>query len=229
MKINNFTKRLICWGGADQAIVLRPIIRSLGSDYDLIVDDTPGKASPFSDVPLVKGKEGLENWLKGRSAEGVGFIIAIGNPYGFQRQYLHNYLISKALQPVTLCDASALIDNSVIIDDGAQIMKGVILNAHAVVNKQCILNTGSLIEHHCHLGEGVEIGPGGVLCGRVHVGDYSWVGAGATVLPRINIGTNTIIGAGAVVTKDACAQKVLVGVPAKEIKQNPYQKEIPND
>ena len=58
--INNFKKKLICWGAGDQSIVLKPIIESLGSKYDILIDDTPNKASPFENIELLSGKIGFE-------------------------------------------------------------------------------------------------------------------------------------------------------------------------
>ena len=46
----------------------------------------------------------------------------------------------------------------------------------------------------------------------------SWVCAGATVLQRIIVGENTIIGASSLLTKNAAANKVYYGVPAKIIR-----------
>ncbi len=220
MKINNFKKQLICWGGGDQAMVIHPIIKMLGADFDIIFDDTPGLLSPFQNITLLQGKAFFEKWLIGRDSSQIGFVIAIGNPYGFVRCQLHDYLVAKGLTPVSFCAQSALIDADVEIGEGAQIMKGTIINARAKIGRQCILNTRSVVEHHDQLGEGVEIAPGAVLCGRVEVGNYSWVAAHATVLPRLKIGENTIIGAGAVVVKDVPAGEIWTGVPAKFLKQN---------
>ncbi|MEI8389683.1 MAG: DapH/DapD/GlmU-related protein [bacterium] len=44
------------------------------------------------------------------------------------------------------------------------------------------------------------------------------IGAGAVILPGITIGENALIGAGSVVTKDVNCNKIVVGNPAKEIK-----------
>lgn len=45
------------------------------------------------------------------------------------------------------------------------------------------------------------------------------IGANATILPGITIGCNAMVGAGAVVTKDVPAGAVVVGNPAKIIRQ----------
>ena len=220
MKINNFKKKLICWGGGDQIIVLDPIIKELGSKIDMIIDDTIDLPSPLPNVPIVYGKTGLHSWLHGQNVNEIGFIIAIGNPYGFVRCYLHQYLVDLGLAAINLCDRSSVIDSNVILGDGCQIMRNAIVNSHAVIGAQCILNTRSLVEHHCQLGLGVEIGPAATLTGRVTVADHSWICAAATIIPRIKIGSNTIIGAGAVVTRNIPDKVVAAGVPARIIKHN---------
>jgi sugar O-acyltransferase (sialic acid O-acetyltransferase NeuD family) len=221
--LNNFTKQLICWGGGDQSIVLKPIIERLGSQYDIVIDDTVGALSPFNNVELLQGKIGFEKWLKGRDVSQIGFIIAIGNPYGHVRCALHDYLVDKGLTPVTICDPSALLDDDVHLESGIQIMKGAVINAKSHIGRQCIINTRSIIEHHCRLGEGVEIGPGAVLCGRVDVSQHSWVGAGATILPRLKVGENCIVGAGAVVTASTSNDAIFTGVPARFLKNNSHK------
>ena len=44
------------------------------------------------------------------------------------------------------------------------------------------------------------------------------VGAAANILPQVTIGRNAIVGAGAVVTKSVPSNKVVMGVPAKIIR-----------
>ena len=52
----------------------------------------------------------------------------------------------------------------------------------------------------------------------VIIGRNVWIGSHATILPGIQIGDGAIIGAGAVVTKDVPENTIVVGVPAKVIK-----------
>lgn len=46
-----------------------------------------------------------------------------------------------------------------------------------------------------------------------------WVGARSVILPGVTVGRNAVVGAGSVVTKDVPAGAVMVGVPARLIKQ----------
>ncbi len=54
--------------------------------------------------------------------------------------------------------------------------------------------------------------------GEVVVGNSVWIGDKATILPGVKIGENSIIGANSVVTKDVPRNCVVVGNPARIIK-----------
>ncbi len=45
------------------------------------------------------------------------------------------------------------------------------------------------------------------------------IGANATILPEIEVGEDAVVGAGAVVTRDVAPGDVVVGNPARVIKQ----------
>jgi len=208
-------KRAIMWGAADQARINVHILRELGCDLVALVDDAPDRVSPFPALPLLRGWTELQPWLRHQDAASLGFVVAIGNPYGHMRCRIHDLLTGAGFTPVSLVDPTARLCASAQIGAGVQAMPGAIVHNEAVIGRQCLLNTRSLVEHDCVLEEGVEIGPGATLAGRVHVGANSWVASGAVVLPRVRIGRNTIIGAGAVVVSDIPEGVVAVGVPAK--------------
>jgi phosphonate metabolism protein (transferase hexapeptide repeat family) len=54
---------------------------------------------------------------------------------------------------------------------------------------------------------------------RVIVGHDVWIGHGAVVLPGVMVGNGAVIGTGAVVTKDVAPYTIVVGTPAKAIRQ----------
>ncbi|MET4059336.1 maltose O-acetyltransferase [Arthrobacter sp. UYP6] len=87
------------------------------------------------------------------------------------------------------------------------------------------------------IGDDVQIGPNVQLLTPTHpvepeprrdkleaakpitVGNNVWIGGGAIILPGVTVGENSVIGAGAVVTKDVPANVVVVGNPARVVKQ----------
>lgn len=52
----------------------------------------------------------------------------------------------------------------------------------------------------------------------ITIGNNCWLGANSIVLPGVSLGDNVIVGAGAVVTRSYGDNVVLVGVPAKPLK-----------
>lgn len=82
---------------------------------------------------------------------------------------------------------------------------------------------GVVIGETAEIGDDVMLYHGVTLGGRTRdsgkrhptLGDGVAVGAGAKILGPITIGAGSVVGANAVVTKDAPADSILVGVPAK--------------
>ncbi|MFF1541198.1 serine O-acetyltransferase EpsC [Microbacterium sp. NPDC058269] len=95
----------------------------------------------------------------------------------------------------------ARIGRRFFIDHGM----GVVIGETAVVGDDVML-------YH-----GVTLGGRTRTSGKRHptLGDGVAVGAGAKILGPVTIGAGSVVGANAVVTRDAPADSVLVGVPAK--------------
>ena len=58
-----------------------------------------------------------------------------------------------------------------------------------------------------------------LTCKPVLIRESAWIGAGATILPGVCIGKHAVIGAMSVVTKDVPDYAVVVGSPAKVVKE----------
>ncbi|MFF2633987.1 serine O-acetyltransferase EpsC [Microbacterium sp. NPDC058021] len=104
-------------------------------------------------------------------------------------------------------------------------LTGVEIHPGAVIGRRFFIDHGMgvVIGETAEIGDDVMLYHGVTLGGRTRNGgkrhptleDRVVVGAGAQVLGPIRVGAGTTIGANAVVTKDAPADSVLVGVPAK--------------
>jgi maltose O-acetyltransferase len=57
--------------------------------------------------------------------------------------------------------------------------------------------------------------------GPIRIGRGTWIGAGAIIFPAVELGECCVVGAGAVVTHSWPARSVIVGVPAKLVKDLP--------
>lgn len=73
-------------------------------------------------------------------------------------------------------------------------------------------------ENHNYADQEKTIKEQGVAKNPVIIGNNCWIGAGATILAGVTIGDGCVIAAGSVVTKSVPPNSVVVGVPAKVLK-----------
>lgn len=81
-----------------------------------------------------------------------------------------------------------------------------------VVGARCKLGDNCTIHQNCTIGDRNG--------GRPTIGDNVMIYAGSMILGDINVGNNSIVGANSVVTKSFSDNSILVGTPAKNIRQN---------
>ena len=62
--------------------------------------------------------------------------------------------------------------------------------------------------------------------GRVVIEDDVWVGSNAMILRGVRVGGGAVVGAGAIVTKDVKPYTIVVGNPARMIKERFTEKEL---
>lgn len=103
---------------------------------------------------------------------------------------------------------------------GCFINRGTTIGALSQIGDFVTINRGASLGHHFSAEDFASIGPGVTTGGNVSLKKGAFIGTGAVILPERTIGKNAIVGAGAVVTKDVKDNSIVVGNPAKEIKQN---------
>jgi len=75
------------------------------------------------------------------------------------------------------------------------------------------------ISHDCFIGKDSFIIANSELSGYVKIGERSRIAPGACVKQRVKIGNDVIVGMGAVVLKNIADNEVVIGNPAKPLKQ----------
>ena len=142
-------------------------------------------------------------------------IIAIGD------NMIRWKLASETLHVLGVVkDCSAIVSAHSTIGGGTMILQGVIIQTYASIGKHVIVNTGAKIDHDVVIGDFAHIGPGAILCGLVSVGEGTLIGAGAIILPGVSVGKWAVVGAGAVITENINDCAVVVGNPARYVKEN---------
>jgi acetyltransferase-like isoleucine patch superfamily enzyme len=91
---------------------------------------------------------------------------------------------------------------------------------HVSIGRECIIADRVMLIDFDHGVTEVErpIRLQGIYKRDVRVGHNVWIGYGACILRGVSVGENAIVGTSAVVTKDAPANAVLAGVPARVIR-----------
>ena len=88
------------------------------------------------------------------------------------------------------------------------------------------IGEGTKIDYNCHIAHNVNIGKycliiaGTILGGSVTIGNNCYLGIGCMVKNKVKIGNNVTIGIGAVVLEDVPDNYVMVGNPAKFLRND---------
>lgn len=112
-----------------------------------------------------------------------------------------------------------------VLSQASRFFTGIEIHPGATIGRRFFIDHGMgiVIGETTEIGDDVMLYHGVTLGGQVltqtkrhpTIGNGVTVGAGAKVLGPITIGDNSVIGANAVVTKDAPADSILTGIPAK--------------
>lgn len=135
-------------------------------------------------------------------------VICIGYlGKGSTRQIIYEKLKAIGYNLPIIIDPSAIISDTVQIEEGTFVGKGVIVNSDARIGKMVILNTNSIVEHECYVGDFSHVAVSAVLCGQVRLGNAVFVGANATIIQNVKIEDNSMIPAGRVIIKDVLGRQ----------------------
>ena len=211
---------IVLYGASSQAIVLEEFLVGQGFLIEVLFTDWATEVTPLAGVPVVCGSADIDHWLKEHKGLPLGYVIAMGNNNGQRRLDLQKWMNERGLTPIDAYHPTSYRSKGAVLGSGCQMLHSSMVGARTRVGDQVIFNTGSAADHECVIDDGVHLGPGARLSGRVKVGRCSFVGIGAVVLPDLTIGANAVIGAGAVVTRNVPDNSTFVGIPARQLESS---------
>lgn len=214
--------KILLYGSKSTAYIIYEMLRDLGKFPKFMFDPLSKKPFFKSNLKFSNNLKDFKNFLK----KSKYFTVCIAREDGYARYGISKELEKLKLKPLSIRSKLSDIHKSAKIGDGLIAMAKSYINRGTEIGKYCILNTGAIVDHECKIGDGVHLMGGSYLAGRVQIGDFSSVGATATVLPDIKIGKHSIIGAGAVVTKDVPDHTVVIGNPAKFLRNNKSKRNL---
>lgn len=131
-------------------------------------------------------------------------------------------------------EPGAIIRDHVSIGKNAVIMMGAVINIGAEIGEGTMIDMNAVVGARGTLGKNVHLGAGAVVAGvleppsktPVIIEDDVLIGANAVILEGVRIGKGAVVGAGAIVTRDVEPNTVVVGCPARVVKNS---KEVDGD
>ena len=137
--------------------------------------------------------------------------------------------------------AGARIGDHAQIRDGAQIGAGTTVGSFSSVDPgvkigervsvqtRCYITGGTVVEDDVFIGPGVTLTNDNTMDRHSPEKEFEGpllrracrIGGGATICPGVEIGEEAFVAAGAVVTADVAPRSVVMGVPAKPVRQVP--------
>lgn len=146
------------------------------------------------------------------------FVICVGEPK--VRKILAEKVTAEKYKITELYYTDYEKHNTVSIGCGTIISYNSILTCNVEIGDNCYINKNCVISHDVKVGNCSVFASGVLVGGFSKIGNMSYVGVGAVISDRINIGNNCIIGAGAVVINDVADNSVVVGNPARFLREN---------
>jgi acetyltransferase-like isoleucine patch superfamily enzyme len=123
----------------------------------------------------------------------------------------------------------ALVGPGATVGSLSSIDPGVVIGARASVQARCYLSAGTVVEDDVFIGPGVTLANDNTM--DRHPDEFQLegpllrracrVGAGVVVCPAIEIGEEAFVAAGAVVVADIAPRSVVMGVPARRVREVP--------
>lgn len=147
---------------------------------------------------------------------GTHFVIGIGS--GAIRARLAKLAEEAGLTAATLVHPTAIIGNH-----GNSLGKGTVVAAYSSlttdisVGEHCFIDRNVTVGHDSILENFVSLYPSCSISGNVRLGRGVTVGTGARVLQGLSVAHEAFVGAGAVVVSSVESNRVVVGVPAREL------------
>lgn len=149
-------------------------------------------------------------------------VIAIAD--GKIRKTISEKLSMDGIKQLFIKAVNSIIFDNVEIGEGSILCPFTCLTSNIKIGKGFQANIYSYVAHDCIIGDYVTFAPGVKCNGNVHIEDNVYIGTGAIIKQGTSkkplvIGKGAVIGMGAVVMKSVPEGAVLMGNPARSLRE----------
>lgn len=194
-----------------------PLVRMqyLGLNEVVFIDDSSSE-SILNGVNIVS----YEEFMAIQDEKFV--VIAIAD--GKVRKMLSEKINQDGIKQLPVQAINSVILDNVDIGEGSILCPFTCLTSNIKIGKGFQANIYSYVAHDCIIGDYVTFAPGVKCNGNVHIEDGVYIGTGAIIkqgTPQkpLVIGKGAVIGMGAVVMKSVPEGAVLMGNPARSLRE----------
>ena len=172
-------------------------------------------------VDLLDNKEKnviSEDYFFRKPIKDYNVIVAMGEPH--MRKKVQEKLKNKGYTFATFIHKSANIGNNTVINPGTIIFPFVYIAQSTIIAENTLVHAGARIENDCQIGKNCMVSSGAFIGAKTKIGDTTFVGPNSSVIDGITIGDDVIIGMSSCVLRNVDDMAVVVGNPARFIRQN---------
>lgn len=148
---------------------------------------------------------------------GAGYLVGIADPDA--RRRLSRLLEERGLTPMTVVHPRAIIGPDTTLGAGCLVLGGAHVSSSVRIGNHVQVQYNATVGHDAVLADRVTVYPGANVSGSVLLEEDVTIGSNAVVLQGLKVGRGTFVGAGAVVTRDLGPRLVVVGAPARPLRQ----------
>lgn len=204
MMSNPSQKILLIGSGA----MARDIVSLFGRDSFVATFIDPGfPVTPVEGLPVIT------DWEEAGAAA-THYAVGV-----LDREHRQKARELAALAGLLPCDP--LVHPSAQIARDARLAQGCLIGYYCIVGpgahlgEDSVVMQSAIVSHDSSVGENCVILPGAWVGGYVGLGVGCFVGANSCLVPKIKLGANCFVAAGASCFKDAPAESLLLGNPAR--------------
>jgi sugar O-acyltransferase (sialic acid O-acetyltransferase NeuD family) len=175
------------------------------------LDDNPEKWSQS-----FHGVKVLGSLQKAIELKDCSFVFGIGSTSNFWKR--RDILSKTGIEDErfeTIIHPRASVSRMAVVGQGTVVFQNVTITSNATIGKHVYVLPNSVISHDDVIGNFTCIAGSVCISGNVHVGQGCYIGAKAAIRDGIVIGDHCLIGMGSVVLKDIPENNVVVGNPAR--------------